>query len=277
MDYRSEVLGALDPAGTSLVVPEVWEGVPGTSFGGYAVAALFASARLRAEQPRPLSVHARFHRPVPVTRTVGVRVERERRGRMVEVFSSRLGDGDRPLVSASVAFGAPSPVTDRSQPVEPMLPIDDPVPVFEVTEALGVRPANMMRHVGFRTSRRLLEGGASGDWHLLADWPSPTEDYEDGYAIAAIMCIDAFPPAASMFANGYTITDRWQVMPRSVDVTAWFYGSPATASRAGRLDVRTSVASTGAGFAVGRTQVWAEQCLVAEGMSQVVLLPASEA
>ena len=70
LDYDAELLDALDLDARTLRVPGHWEGMPGAAFGGFAVASLFVSAASHADHPRPLSVHARFHRPVPVERPV---------------------------------------------------------------------------------------------------------------------------------------------------------------------------------------------------------------
>jgi acyl-CoA thioesterase len=62
----------------------------------------------------------------------------------------------------------------------------------------------------------------------------------------------------------------------SLDLNAWFY-APEAQHDGDWLTVRTSVPVTQAGYAVGRTQVWAGDRLIAEGMSQVALVLPSPA
>ena len=61
------------------------------------------------------------------------------------------------------------------------------------------------------------------------------------------------------------------MMP-SLDLNGWFYAAEEP-HYGSWLTVRTSVPVTRAGYAVGRSQVWSGDCLVAEGMSQVALVP----
>ena len=57
----------------------------------------------------------------------------------------------------------------------------------------------------------------------------------------------------------------------SLDLNCWFY-APEEQGGCEWLTVRTSVPVSRAGYAVGRTQVWAGDRLTAEGMSQVALV-----
>ena len=60
--------------------------------------------------------------------------------------------------------------------------------------------------------------------------------------------------------------DDWPVRCPSLDLTGWFYAPEAGRETDGWLATRTSVPVSRAGYAVGRTQVWARDVLVAEGM-----------
>lgn len=93
-----------------------------------------------------------------------------------------------------------------------------------------------------------------------------------------LLPIDSFVSPATIRANGIDIDAPWPVVMPSLDLTGWFYApeaAPADAdeeSPAGWLSTRTSVPVTHASYAVGRTQVWTGDRLVAEGMSQVILI-----
>ncbi len=86
------------------------------------------------------------------------------------------------------------------------------------------------------------------------------------------MAIDAFVGPAAMRANEWDLDGEWPVMMPSLDLNCWFY-APEEQGGCDWLTVRTSVPVSRAGYAVGRTQVWAGDCLTAEGMSQVALVP----
>ncbi|NQZ97965.1 MAG: hypothetical protein HRU01_15760 [Myxococcales bacterium] len=60
----------------------------------------------------------------------------------------------------------------------------------------------------------------------------------------------------------------------SLDLNCWFY-APEAQGYCDWLMVRTSVPVGRAGYAVGRTHVWAGDRLAAEGISQVALVPVS--
>ena len=85
------------------------------------------------------------------------------------------------------------------------------------------------------------------------------------------MAIDAFVGPATMRANERDLVGESPVMMPSLDLNSWFY-APEAQHDGDWLTVRTSVPVTQAGYAVGRTQVWAGDRLMAEGMSQVVLV-----
>ena len=105
LDYEKELREVFDPRVEKLTVPAEWEGFPGAAFGGFVAAAVLVAAAARTEHPRPLSLFARFFRPVPVGRPVGLSLASERSGRSVETLTARLTDDERPLASFSVAFG----------------------------------------------------------------------------------------------------------------------------------------------------------------------------
>lgn len=274
IDCAAEVWEALGGGQDApvLTVPPDWEGIPGRAFGGFSVAALVAAAGKRATLPHPLSVHARFHRPVPIEVPVRVVVGVEREGRTMATYSAELrGPDDRLLTAASVAFGLGAGMDLSSQPGEAMPELVDPVPIAEVIAAKGVTPPRVMQRVGFR--------GATGDmadpgFHLHGDWPATRSAQALDQALVATMCIDNFSAPATMRANGVTVDGPWPAMAPNVDLTAWFHPRAAASGEGpARLGVRTEVARTAGGFAVGRTQVWAGAELAAEGMSQVVLIP----
>ena len=135
----------------------------------------------------------------------------------------------------------------------------------------------MMRRVGFRGETEGATYDRGDDWHLGAEWPATACEDPAVQAAVAIMAIDSFVAPATMRANQIDLDGEWPVIMPSLDLTSWFY-APEAGSQAGKwLSTRTSVPVTGAGYAVGRTQVWANDVLVAEGMSRVALLPAPAA
>ena len=88
------------------------------------------------------------------------------------------------------------------------------------------------------------------------------------------MAVDAFVGPATMRANEWDLDGEWPVMMPSLDLNCWFY-APEAQGYCDWLMVRTSVPVGRAGYAVGRTQVWAGDRLAAEGISQVALVPVS--
>ncbi len=251
------------------------------AFGAFVGAAVLAVAASETEQPRPLSFFARFHRPVPIGKAVKLAVHAERRGRSVDVLEVTLLDDDRRLAHFTVAFGRDGESPLRSQAVLPMAPLREPTPVWRYTEEIGLDPPLIMRRVGYRM---VVPGSGfpeveGGDWHLHGQWPAASSDDLAIRAGMALMPIDAFLAPAAIRANGVALDQPWPVMMPSLDLTAWFYSpeSPSTGadaeSPAGWLCARTSVPVTNAAYAVGRTQVWSGDRFVAEGMSQVVLVP----
>lgn len=277
IDCAAEVWEALERTadGHCFTVPRDWEGIPGRAFGGFAAAGLVAAAGTRTSLPRPLGVHARFHRPVPIEVPLDLRVDVEREGRSVSAYRVELIAPDaRLLCSASVSFGQGVGIEMQSQPGEPMPELVDPMPVAEVLAARGIPAPRVMERVAFRgSSAGVVETG----FHLNGDWPATRSPRPLDRAIDAVMCVDNFIAAATMRANGVDLEGPWPAMAPNLDVTAWFHpaaGPDPEAHTVDRLRVRTEVARTAGGFAVGRTQVWAGHELTAEGMSQVILLPA---
>jgi len=222
-------------------------------------------------QPRPLSLFLRYHRPVPVRNAVALRIDVERRGRGVDVLRGELGDPARPLASFSMAFArdvANGPLESQAVPLMPALTA--PRPVWQFLRDAGVEPPKVMRRIGFRAET--AEVTPDCGWHLGNDWPATPSDDVVIRAAVAVMPIDWFVAPATICANGLDLSRPWPVSMPSLDLTAWFY-APEAAAPDGWLPTRTAVPVSHAGFSVGRTQVFAGATLVAEGMSQTMLLP----
>lgn len=236
---------------------------------------MLVAGAAHTEQRRPLSLFIRYHRPVPIRDAVALRIEAERRGRGVDVLRGEIGDAARPLASFSLAFArdAPDGGPLRSQDVPPMAPLSAPQPVWQLVAERGGEPATVMRRVGFLGERADVARSDDG-WHLSSAWPATPSDDVVIRAAVTIMPIDWFVAPATMRANRLDLNEPWPVNMPSLDLTAWFY-APETAAPDGWLPTRTAVPVSHAGFSVGRTQVFAGTTLVAEGMSQAMLLPAA--
>jgi len=274
LDYAAELRAAVDVERGSLTVPEAWEGFPGSAFGGFLAAAVLVAAAGRTRHPRPLSLFSRYYRPSPLGRPLGIELAAERQGRNLDSFTARLVDDERLLASFSLAFGRDGEAPLACQALPRVPPLVRPRPVWQHIEERGRVVPRMMRRVGFRSEIEGLppEEAAAG-WHLRAQWPATRCPEPAVQAAVAVMAIDAFVAPATMRANQWDLDRDWPVMMPSLDLTGWFYAADV-ADRAGEwLTVRTSVPVCGSGYAVGRTQVWAAERLVAEGMSQVALVP----
>jgi acyl-CoA thioesterase len=282
-DYGEEIRCAVD--GDRLTVSHDWEGFPGQAFGGFAAAAVLVAAASETEKPRPLSLFARFKRPIPVGKPVAVALRAERRGRSVDTMAAKLLDGDRELASFTAALGQKGESPLRSQAVPVMTPLRQPAPVWRFLEEIGIEPPPIMRRVGYRGEPP--EAGLPNvdglEWHLRNQWPATSSNDLAVRAAMAVMPIDVFVGPATIHANEVDINAPWPVLMPSLDLTAWFYAPespPVDAdeeSPTGWLNTRTSVPVTNAAYAVGRTQVWSGDRFVAEGMSQVALIPAPPA
>ncbi len=274
LDYEAELRGAVDADGASLIVPETWEGFPGRAFGGFLAGAVLVAASARTEHPRPLSLFSRYYRPSPVGRALGIELVAERRGRSVDTFAARLVDGDRLLSTFSVAFGADGEAPFSSQALATLPPLVRPRAVWQHLEEIGVEPGQLMRRVGYRAETEAMPPEeAAAAWHLRSEWPAAACDNPAVRAAVAVMAIDAFVGPATMRANGRDLDGEWPVMMPSLDLNSWFYALEEQQD-GDWLTARTSVPVSRAGYAVGRTQVWAGDRLMAEGMSQVALVPA---
>jgi len=273
VDYETELRGAVDAAGDSMIVPEVWEGFPGTAFGGFLAGAVLVAAAGQTEHRRPLSLLSRYHRPAPVGRAIGLELAPERKGRTVDTFTAKLSDGERLLSTFSIAFGSDGEAPLASQALPPARALRGPRPLWQHLDDIGVESGPLMRRLGYRgeTGEPPSEESPDG-WHLHADWPVPDSIDPAVRAAVAVMAIDAFVGPATMRANRQDLDRPWPVMMPSLDLNGWFYALEAPQD-VGWLTVRTSVPVSRAGFAVGRSQVWADETLIAEGMSQVALVP----
>lgn len=279
IDYEDEIRGAVQA--DQLIISPDWEGFPGQAFGGFAAAAVLVAAASQTGKPRPLSLFARFQRPIPVGRAVTLALRDERRGRSVDTLAVTLLDAGRELARFSAAFGREGESPLRSQAVPSMTPLHQPVPIWRFLEGIGLDPPPLMRRVGYRGEA--LEAGLPAvdgpDWHLRNQWPATASDDLAVRAATALMPIDVFVAAAAIRANGLDLYEPWPVMMPSLDLTAWFYAPEAPSvdadpeSPTGWLSSRTSVPVSNAAYAVGRTQVWSGDRFVAEGMSQVALIP----
>jgi hypothetical protein len=269
-DYGEEIRRAVD--GDRLHVPQEWEGFPGQAFGGFAAAAVLVAAASKTEKPRPLSLSARFKRPIPVEKPVAVALRAERRGRSVDTMAAKLLDGDRELASFTAVFGRGGESPLRSQAVPVMTPLRQPAPVWRFLDEVGIEPPPIMRRVGYRGEP--LEAGPpdvdGGEWHLRNQWPGTSCQDLAVRAAVALMPIDVFVGPATILANGVDINAPWPVLMPSLDLAAWFYAPESPAADAdeesptGWLNTRTSV-------------LWSGDRFVAEGMSQVALIPAPPA
>ena len=150
--------------------------------------------------------------------------------------------------------------------------LQQPRPVWEHLEAMGIEAGALMRRLGYRAETEKLpaEELAAG-WHMRAEWPAAACEDPAVHAAVAAMAIDAFVGPATMRANERDLDGDWPVMMPSLDLNCWFY-APEAQRGCDWLTVRTSVPVSRAGYAVGRTQVWAGDRLTAEGMSQVALV-----
>ena len=273
LDYEQELREAFEPTTEEFTVPTEWEGFPGIAFGGFVAGAVLVAAAARSEKPRPLSFFSRFYRPVPIGRPVKLSLASERSGRTVETLTARLNDGERLLATFSAAYGRDGDATLTAQSVKPMSPLARPQPIWQHLESIGLEPSNMMRRVGFRGETDGGENDPADDWHLRSEWPASVCKDPAVQAAVAIMAIDSFVGPATMRANQRDLDGEWPVTMPSLDLTSWFYRPEAGCQAGEWLRTRTSVPATGAGYAVGRTQVWAGDVLMAEGMSQVALIP----
>ena len=272
LDYGAELRGAVDAASGRLTVPELWEGFPGRAFGGFLAAAVLVAASEQTRQARPLSLFSRYYRPAPVGQPLALALAEERRGRNVDTLTARLSDGDRLLSTFSVAFGCDGDAEFTAQAIPPVAPVVQPRPVWEHLEAMGIEAGALMRRLGYRAETEKLpaEELAAG-WHMRAEWPAAACEDPAVHAAVAAMAIDAFVGPATMRANERDLDGDWPVMMPSLDLNCWFY-APEAQRGCDWLTVRTSVPVSRAGYAVGRTQVWAGDRLTAEGMSQVALV-----
>ena len=276
IDYEEDFREALEGGG--LTVPALWEGFPGQAFGGFIAGAVLVAVSAETEQPRPLSLFARYHRPVPVGERVALDIVPERRGRSIDTLSARLRSGDRELAAFSLAFGheGDAPLESQAIPAAPRL--REPRALADHLLEIGIEPAPIMSRTRFRGEHDdFVE--PDDTWHLRAQWPATSSEALAVRAAVALMPIDNFVGPATIRANGVNINEPWPVGMPSVDCTAWFYAPEAppadvdTECGAGWLTSRTSVPVSHAGYAVGRTQVWSGERLTAEGISQVLLLP----
>ncbi len=282
IDYGDEIREAIAEDGDSLTVAPEWEGFPGQAFGGFAAAAVLVAASSRTDKPRPLSLFARFQRPIPLGRAVTLDLQTERSGRSVDTLAGTLRDGDRDLARFTAAFGIDGEAPLQSQAVPPMPPLRQPTPVASFIEAAGFEAPPLMRRVGYRgeAGDADLPNIDGPDWHIRNQWPATASQDLAVRAAMALMAIDIFVAPAAILANGVDISGPWPVIMPSLDLTAWFYAPEAPSleadeqSPSGWLNARTSVPVSNAGYAVGRTQVWSGERLVAEGMSQVAMVPA---
>ena len=272
LDYEAELRGAVDAARGSLKVPEEWEGFPGRAFGGFLAAAVLVAASEQTQHARPLSLFSRYYRPAPVGKPLALELLAERRGRSVDTLTARLSDGDKLLSTFSVAFGREGHSPFTAQAVPTAAPLALPRPVWEHLEENGIEPGSLMRRVGYRTETEEFpaEDKAAG-WHLRSEWPAAASDDVAVRAGVAAMAIDAFVGPAAMRANEWDLDGEWPVMTPSLDLNCWFYAPEE--GGCDWLTVRTAVPVSRAGYAVGRSQVWAGDRLTAEGMSQVALVP----
>ena len=273
LDYEAELRGAVDTASGTLTVPELWAGFPGRAFGGFLAAAVLVAASEQTRQARPLSLFSRYYRPAPVGQPLALALAEERRGRNVDTLAARLSDGDRLLSTFSVAFGRDGDAPFDAQAVPTVAPLGLHRPVWQHLEEIGIEAGALMRRLGYRaeTGELPAEELAAG-WHARSQWPAAACDDPAVHAAVAAMAIDAFVGPATMRANAWDLDGEWPVMMPSLDLNCWFY-APEEQGGHGWLTVRTSVPVSRAGYAVGRTQVWAGDRLTAEGMSQVALVP----
>lgn len=275
LDYEADFREAVREEGR-LTVPDTWEGMPGTAFGGFLAAAVLVAASRRTDHPLPLSLFTRFHRPVPTGRALGLVFETERQGRSIDTLRVRLVDGERLLSTHSVAFGAGSEVPLVSQALPKVPALVGARPVWQYVEESGREAPRMMRRVGYRTETEPPPEEAAAGWHLRSEWPAPNGVDPAIHAAVAVLAIDAFVAPATLRANAHDLGDDWPVVMPSLDLTSWFHppaDTDRTRTAGGWLTVRSSVPVTRGGYAVGRTQVFAGESLVAEGMSQVALVP----
>jgi Acyl-CoA thioesterase N-terminal domain len=77
---------------------------------------VLAAAASQTEKPRPLSLFARFQRPIPVGKAVTLALQAERRGRLVDQIAATLLDGDRELARLTAAFGRHPPISPSAPP-----------------------------------------------------------------------------------------------------------------------------------------------------------------
>lgn len=275
IDYETDFHEALGAG--SLSVPNRWEGFPERAFGGFLTGAALVAAAGETEHPRPLSVAARYHRPVPVETPVALEVREGKRGRSLDTLDVKLRAGERDLASATVVFGREGDAPMAGQAVPPIRAMSEPRAVADLLEEQGLFVPPLMRRLRFRG-----EPGPppiDDTWHLHAQWPGTACESLAVRAAVAAMPIDNFVGPAAIHANRLDINAPWPAAMISIDLAAWFYAPEAAPSgadaecAAGWLTSRTSVPVCNAGYAVGRTQVWSGERLVAEGMSQVALLP----
>lgn len=278
LDFEAELKGALDNDGKRLTIPEEWEGFPGRAFGGFVAGASLVAAAGEAAHPRPLSFFARYHRPVPTGRPVDLEITHERTGRMVDALNVRVLAEGKLLCAMSTLFGLHGEAPLDKQGIRAMPPLRSPAPVWKFLEEQGIETAPLMRRVGFRgESEPPPDDYDPGDWHMKSEWPATASDDLAIRAAVMLMPIDNGVGPSAMVANQLDLNGEWPVAMPSLDLSVWFYRPEAVpdpeADGTAWLRTRSSVPVSWAGYAVGRTQVWAGELLAAEGMSQVALLP----
>lgn len=276
-DFSAELRSSFDQSTKKLTIPKAWEGFPGTGFGGFVAASSLVAASTEAAHPRPLSFFTRFHRPVPSERPVDVEIEHEHTGRLVDALTVRLVADGKLLCSMSALFGVHGQAPLDKQAIRPMPPLRKPAPVHQFLEEAGIEPPPLMRRIGYRgESEAPPEGHDMGDWQMHVEWPDPDTDDLVIRAAYTLLAIDNGVGPTAMVANQFDLNEEWPVGMPSLDLTGWFYRpearAPATADGTW-LRTRCSVPVSWSGFATGRSQVWAGDLLIAEGMSQVALLP----
>jgi acyl-CoA thioesterase len=133
-----------------------------------------------------------------------------------------------------------------------------------------------MKRLNFRgETEDIPESELAAGWHLRSQWAAPETDDPAMRAAVAMMPIDNFVAPATMIPRGFL--GEWPVMTPSLDLAVWFHrpdiDDVITDDEGRWWNTRTAVPVSHLGFAVGRTQVWGAEHLLAEGMSQVALVP----
>jgi acyl-CoA thioesterase len=277
LDLADELALDGDDGRYRVVVPSRWEGIPGSTFGGFVAAVALRAVGLVAEIPRPASAACQFLRPTVPEVPVDVTVEVLRRGRRDELLRVVLAQ------QGSATFEAAVRTADRDEGYEyaparmPMVDIDPAqLPTLsEVIRAEGGSHGRALETADYRTSwtgepQRTVDGREA-----IIGWVRFGEGccYDDLFLEAArvMMPLDSQVPAILERAGSLSVAKgEPEYFGTSLDMLAQFHrAEPATPWL--YYEATSTIAHHG--LATGVSEVWTHDGrLFATCLSQVAFL-----